>query len=293
MSKHIPQFKLWIFALDNDSYEFLSSLEMESIELLKIEEKMDEELIKLKKERSVSEFCWTITPHIMRCIFEGDLEIKRLTYLDADMWFRKSPAIILKEFDLSNKEVLLTEHGYDQEYNQSKLSGKYCVQFMTFKRSGIDIIEDWDRCCREWCFDKFEDGKFGDQKYLEDWEHKFPNRVHIYNHNMHFQAPWSDKNFCCEESVLWHFHSLRIIYHKASIVLIDCYGGYTLSSYIYRKIYKEYLLDFENAIKSMNKYKKHLEVQRKLTINTYLRELLKNIIYGKFTLPRKITKLIL
>jgi len=293
MNRHVSQFKLWIFALDDDSYKFLSLLEMENIELLKIDDKMDDELLNLKNERSVSEFCWTITPHIMKCIFEGDGEIKRLTYLDADMWFRKSSLIILNEFELSNKDVLLTEHGYDKKYNQSNLSGKYCVQFMTFKRSGIDIIDDWDRCCREWCFDRFEDGKFGDQKYLEDWEFKFPNRVHIYSHNMHFQAPWSDNSFACEKSVLWHFHSLRIIYSKASIILIDCYGGYVLSSYINKKIYKEYLLDFKNAIKLMKNFKKYPRVQRRLTIKIFLRELLKNLIYGKFILPRKITKLIL
>lgn len=185
---------------------------------------------------------------------------------------------------------MVTEHGYDTEYNQESLSGRFCVQFMTFKRGGMDILDDWDKCCREWCFDRFENGKFGDQRYLDGWSHKFPNRVHIYSSNYHFQAPWSNQNFKCEDSIIWHFHSLKLIVVKKSYALIDCYGGYILNTEINRKIYSLYLDEIKKALSIMKLRGRVARVQRILTGRTYFIELIKNILRGKITLPRKISK---
>jgi hypothetical protein len=70
--------------------------------------------------------------------------------------------------------VLITDHGYAPEYDQSATSGQYCVQFMTFERDGGEPVRRWwEERCIEWCYARFEDGKFGDQKYLDDWPYRF------------------------------------------------------------------------------------------------------------------------
>src|SRR3546814_10715067 len=90
------------------------------------------------------------------------------------------PISIFAEFEKSGAHVLMTDHGYSPEYDQSATSGQYCVQFMTFNRHGGEHIRHWwESRCIEWCFARFEDGKFGDQKYLDDWPDRFGNDVPV------------------------------------------------------------------------------------------------------------------
>jgi hypothetical protein len=48
--------------------------------------------------------------------------VGRVTYLDADLWFRKNPTPIFQEFDKSGKDVSITDHAYSPEYDLSEKS---------------------------------------------------------------------------------------------------------------------------------------------------------------------------
>ncbi len=51
---------------------------------------------------------------------------------------------------------------------------------MTFKRNDGELVRSWwEERCLEWCYARFEDGKFGDQKYLDDWTSRFNKQVHV------------------------------------------------------------------------------------------------------------------
>jgi hypothetical protein len=171
------------------------------------------DLLAVKSNRSKVEYCWTVTPFTPRFVFEADAEVSRVTYIDADLWFRKNPELIFREFSASGKKVLITDHAYSPEYDQSATSGQYCVQFMTFARHGGDVVRKWwEEKCIQWCYSRSEDGKFGDQKYLDDWPIRFADVVHVMTDKELILAPWNASRFPYGNAIAWHFHGLRVVH---------------------------------------------------------------------------------
>jgi hypothetical protein len=125
---------------------------------------------------------------------------------------------LLEELDRSGKHVLVTEHAYAPEYDRSHDSGRFCVQFLTFDRSypARDVMRWWQERCLEWCFARYENGKFGDQVYLDQWPTLFGDRVHIARQVEKTLAPWNVRHFAAQSSkplepVFYHFHGLRLL----------------------------------------------------------------------------------
>lgn len=211
MERHVGDYTLWILCVDDDAHDVLTRLDLPRIRLLKLSSIETPELLAVKPGRGKGEYCWTLTPFAPRFVFEADAEVSRVTYLDADIWFRKSPAPIFREFDLSGKQALITEHSYAPEYDYSAINGQYCVQFMTFTRGGGELVRKWwEERCVEWCFDRFEDGKFGDQKYLDDWPTRFEGLVHVLERQEWTLAPWNASRYPYNQGVFYHFQGLRI-----------------------------------------------------------------------------------
>jgi len=237
LEKHGGDYTLWIICLDEKTHEILCQLNLSNIKLLKLAEVETDELINVKGGRSRVEYYWTLTPFAPRFVFEADPLIQRVTYLDADLWFRKSPEPIFLEFVTSGKEVLITDHSYAPEYDKSALSGQYCVQFMIFNRNGGEIVRKWwEERCLEWCFAHTEDNKFGDQKYLDDWPQRFSKYVHVLRNKEWALAPWNATRFPYGNCIFYHFHDLKLLNCQSA-----CLGGYILPPVLMQNIYRPYL----------------------------------------------------
>jgi hypothetical protein len=200
----------------------------------------------VKSERSRGEYCWTLTPFVYPAVFSRAPSIKRVTYLDADLFFFAPPSLLLNELDRSRKHVLITDHAYDPEYDQSAANGRFCVQFLTCNNTqeAALVYHWWAERCLEWCFNRPEDGKFGDQKYLDTWPELFGDKVHILEHVELTLAPWNhtSKSRIGKLPVLYHFHSLRIVSQDR----VRLYDGYRLGSSV-SHIYGEYLKALETV----------------------------------------------
>ncbi len=186
--------QLYIFAFDDKCFDVLTTMKLSNMTVIPLSEFEDEQLLAIKESRTRGEYCWTCTSStILYCIEKYNLP--HCTYIDADMYFYQNPQILIDEKP-SNCSVIISEHRYTPSYDKSKLSGKYCVQFMYFDNTegGLKILNWWRERCLEWCFNRFEDGKFGDQKYLDDWSTRFEG-VHILQHLGAGLAPWNVQQY--------------------------------------------------------------------------------------------------
>jgi hypothetical protein len=245
MERHVKEYTLWILCVDDDAHAALAKLQLPNVRLLQLSSLETEDLLRVKPTRSKGEYCWTLTPFSPRFVFEADINVKRVTYLDADFWFRKHPKPIFDEFDASGKHVLITDHAYAPEYDQSAKSGQYCVQFMIFTRQGGEVVRKWweDRCI-EWCFNRFEAGKFGDQKYLDCWPIIFSSNVHVLNNFSAILAPWNVTAIPYGRAIAVHFHGLRILNGRT----IWLSSGKYLPKIVVEQVYLLYCADLHTSI---------------------------------------------
>lgn len=275
MERHAGRYTLWILCIDEAVCAALTKLDLPNVHLLQLNQLETPELLKVKPIRSRAEYCWTLTPFAPRFVFEANSNVSRVTYLDADIWFRKNPVQIFNELDASGKSVLITDHSYAPEYDKSATSGQYCVQFMTFTRNRSETVRKWwEERCIEWCFARYEDGKLGDQKYLDDWPIRFESFVHVLTRQEWAQAPWNAIRYPFSQCIFYHFHALRIAEKRT----IDFGPGYMLPNTLIENVYKPYIDDLREAIDILNRYQIHVLPQiKKLSTIKKIRRLLSGI----------------
>jgi len=258
--KNSSPFHLWILCVDKLVEEQLKIIDLEYVTLIAVSEIETEDLLRVKEERSRGEYCWTLTPFIFLFIFENHPEIQRLTYIDADLFFFRDPMILLNEFEEFDRDILITEHAYAPEYDQTNIAGRFCVQFLACKNtlSSKTILRWWGDKCLAWCSSRLENGKLGDQKYLDLWPVLFPDKIWILQQKENTLAPWNVKYFYnyLDESfqpVFFHFHTFKIISKKKALLYIHYNIGKKA-----RKLYISYINTLKTNLSLM--YKNQLAI---------------------------------
>ncbi|TSC92864.1 MAG: hypothetical protein CEN89_382, partial [Candidatus Berkelbacteria bacterium Licking1014_7] len=108
---------------------------------------------------------------------------------------------------------------------------------------------------------RYEDGKLGDQMYLNDWPSRF-NGVHILQHKGGGMAPWNIKNYILSQNggkvfiddqplIFYHFHALKFF----SQYDFELSSGYNFSFSQQEKllVYKPYLEAIRRVMIQVNK----------------------------------------
>lgn len=253
---HAQPFHLWILCMDELVEKQLKLISLPNATLIPLKEMETHEVLTVKPKRTSVEYCWTLTPFTPKAVFDRDSRVERVTYVDADIFFFDDPRILLDELDQSGKHVLITEHAYAPEYDQTLVSGRFCVQFMTFRktRQAAQVMKWWQDKCLEWCFARLEDGKFGDQRYLDSWPELFGDIIYIVQQVEKTLAPWNvlffeKKRGGMINPVFYHFQAFKIISpHKVRL-----YMGYKIGKHGLG-LYNQYL---KNLCKCLNLLKVH------------------------------------
>jgi hypothetical protein len=271
LKAHAGAFRLWIVCMDEKVEAQLRELALPEVRLLPLAEVQTPELKRVRPDRTIAEYCWTLTPFTPSFVMEREPGVRRVTYLDADLYFFADPRRLLGELDASGAQVLITPHAYAPEYDQTSYSGIYCVQFVAFANSAParEVLRWWQERCIEWCYQRSEDGKFGDQKYLDDWPQRFAGTVHVLQRTELALGPWNASRFLRDDTsvpVFFHFHGLRVV----SPTRLLLYMTYRLDATALR-LYDRYIPEFVQALgAAFQRWGEIPGMQRKLEIRERL-----------------------
>lgn len=260
-------FHLYVFAYDEKSYAYLKLQNYENVTVISLDELEHyfPKLLDVKSQRTFAEYCWTTTAFTIKYCLDN-FDIDHCTYIDSDLYFSSNPRVLVDE--LGQNDIIITEHNYTPRYDQSTTSGKYCVQFVLTRNNtnGRCTIDWWKDACYDWCYNRYEDGKFGDQKYLDDWTTRFRN-VHVLRH-LGVVAPWNIQQFSLRNQenkvVLYHkntkkeyqliFYHFHYFHHYKIFNLYEyIFGPYELSSCVINMVYRPYLNAISKIHKLLNK----------------------------------------
>jgi hypothetical protein len=185
-------FRLLLLCLTEEAFRRAQPLQGDDFRICSIRdlESADPELYETKNGRSTIEYYFTCTPCWTRLAMEKEPEAEWMTYLDADLYFYQSPNVIMTL--LEKYSVGITPHRFPESLRHLEAHGKFNVGWVSFRRdtNGKKCLEDWRIKCLEWCYDRAEDGRYGDQKYLDEWPDRF-SRVKVLNDRGINLASWN------------------------------------------------------------------------------------------------------
>lgn len=123
--------------------------------------------------------------------------------------------------EFGESSILLVEHRFPAHRQSALENGRFNVGVLAYRRdeNGLKCLNWYRERCLEWCFDRHENGKYGDQKYLDEFPALFQG-VCIVQHEGVNAAPWNMENLELSERngqffvndlplIVFHFHALK------------------------------------------------------------------------------------
>ena len=254
------EFELFVICLDEITRVILKKFDFLNVNLVPLHliESKDLDLIKARSNRSLIEYYWTLTPTIIFKIIKQNPHIDILTYLDADLFFYSSPDPIWKE--LGNHSVMIHEHRFSPEQAHMVKYGKYNVGLLCFRNNenGLKVLNWWRENCNKWCYARLENGKYGDQLYLNDWTERFED-VYVLKNIGAGVGPWNHIQYSFYQDIngnvmvnntlliFYHFHSITFI--EPEIIIPSKYVPNPFTEDIIRFCFIPYVNHLQNIIK--------------------------------------------
>lgn len=251
LQRHCPEFQLFILCMDAEARRLLTGLSLEHAILITIEEleSHDPVLAGARANRSLVEYYFTCSAPLPLCVFRLAPDADIVTYLDADLLFFSSPEVIFEE--MGNRSVAIVPHSYPDSRRHLEVYGIYNVGWLSFRRdaTGMACLERWRRQCIDWCHDRLEEGRFADQKYLDDWPGVF-DQVAVISNPGAGVAPWNVARYLISMNegvlhvdghplVFFHYQGFKLITSWLAKIGLRSYGARATTDII-EGIYRPY-----------------------------------------------------
>jgi hypothetical protein len=230
------------------------------------------ELLKAKASKEKKyEYYWTCNPSMAKKVIR-EQKTDFISLADCDLMFFQSPEVIYDE--LKGADVIIQPNNFSYQHVKDFIPvGYYCTSFQCFRKNdnGKKIINHWHKECLKWCSATFEEGRFGDQKYLDEWRIHFKKVREVSNVGTNI-APWNIQKFDFTKKnnqivinnkwplIYYHFHSFRMnLLNYDYIITGDRDNTYQISKTVINLIYKPYIKRVKNAVIELKKIKAYRE----------------------------------
>ena len=257
LQRHVGDFTLWVLCMDDIVYEVLEKMHLPALRLISLAQFEDEGLLRAKATRTQVEYCWTCTPSLPLHLFNHVPGIEMITYLDADLFFFGDPAGAYAE--MGGGSVGIVGHRFSPAHEGlAQNSGVYNVAFMVFRNDehARECLGWWRDRCNEWCYACVEEGKYGDQKYLDDWPQRFDGVVVLQDIGVGL-APWNLRSQRItmrggrvlvngQSLIFYHFHTFLIVGNGEQFRRVDPF--YRLGRRSVRLVYRPYIASVKRAV---------------------------------------------
>jgi hypothetical protein len=222
LARHCPGMKIYVLCMDSQTNFILERLNLPYVNCITLADIENQELLNAKADRGVAEYCWTLSSCFTWHVMQTNPEIDFLTYLDADLLFYSDVQPLFDE--IGDAAIAIIEHRFSERLKDREVNGRFCVEWVSFRRNeqGLACLSRWREQCIEWCYYRLEEGKMGDQKYLDEWPARYSS-CHILMHPGAGIAPWNYSryqfgqdaagNIMVEGAPLlfYHFHQFQLM----------------------------------------------------------------------------------
>jgi hypothetical protein len=286
--------KLYLLALDNKILSYLNKKKYKNLIIIKLSdlEKKYHNLKKAKKNRSKIEYYFTLSPFLIKYVKEV-FSINNCYYIDADI-------IFLKNFKTQNKfflkkSICIIKQNWKEKY------GKYNVGLIYFNfryKETLRIVNKWSDNCIKWCYDRCENGKYADQKYLDDWPNQGKS-ILILDPVNSVLSPWDLKDASVlifkKKSFAFHYHDLEIInknlfstgigkYHK--IICRKLVKNFYLKNIVLQLLAKENIKLNSKLIRLKNDNQKNISHNIRLNLRLFKKRIIQLIRFDLFKIDK-------
>lgn len=263
-------FVLHVFCFDDITHTVLRQLNFKNITTYHTFEFENKKLLKVKASKEKRyEYYWTLNPAMGRKII-NEQKTNFIALADCDIMFFQSPEIIFEEFE--GADIIIQPNNFSYQYEKDFIPvGYYCTSFQCFRnnKNARKILDWWYIQCLKWCSSNFEKGKFGDQKYLDDWRIRFKKVREVENPGANV-APWNVQKFDLSNKnnkilingkwplIYYHFHSFRMnLSDYRYIITGDRENNYKIDAMTIDLIYTPYIKLMKETIKMLKKIKEY------------------------------------
>jgi len=265
LQKHeTNNYEFFVICVDEYTRLLLNRLNYRNVRIVPLHEveKGNALLYQAKRNRNLVEYYWSLKAAFALYILEQHPGIDLLTYFDADLFFYSTPQSIFDE--IRDHSILIHGHRFAPEQKAMEKYGRYNAGFISVRNDthGLAALKWWRDQCMQWCYARLEDGKYGDQLYLDS----FPNLLKGVGELEHIGAgvaPWNHIQYTFSRDaagnvyangvplVFYHFHSLTFV--EPDIIIPSKFISNPLSFDILNHCFVPYVDQLHESIKRLRK----------------------------------------